>query len=565
MGSQSSEQQWMNWYAEGVLAARLPDLREVAVRLATLHNEGKLDLLSLVENGELQSLTDVDFFDSANVLSALIPQIDAPVDRLMKVVESMVRRGGVDYAAGEPNAALRMWFASHPSEAQFVVDQATLGDDLASRHLTFALEATGDAAVARRLISISTGSCRVGALTALSRLEDTEEGYQATVSAIEAARPSPTEMTALIEQHSVLTLASVFARGSSSVRAEALAVISRIVDVDPPRLADSLAYALWLHPSLCEAETLPSLIEVAAKVDPSHVGTINRLDEIARKLVASNRLNEASRLILGLLKAGEGALNSSSFRGFMQAVHAKPPRELAKLSLEWLQSGNVQACEALHELLGQGELEGCKLVIDDDLLPTSSQDLLFLCGKAVGWLMFVPISATSIVCAVVRKSTGKGRQEAGDLLTTALLDNYHCAAKYVEDLVESDATWSCLKTFLEASASYIKAWASIPEIPELVPSDEHRRIQYLRASDEMREIRKGAETKSVFASMFKRAVILHGSSMVMLHHANDGAVTRTETPMGTYSVSKEVPRQLSIDPIGFDQLLRTLRYGSRAL
>jgi hypothetical protein len=38
-----------------------------------------------------------------------------------------------------------------------------------------------------------------------------------------------------------------------------------------------------------------------------------------------------------------------------------------------------------------------------------------------------------------------------------------------------------------------------------------------------------------------------------------------DTPMGSFSVSKEIPRQLAIDPIGFDLMVRTFRAGRRTV
>lgn len=563
MDLEAAEAQWIAWFDSGQLTAHLKFDGGYVTDLARLHNEGRLDLLSLVDTGQVQALDDMRFFEVAGVLEQLLPDLEASAARVLAVVAALVQRGGADLASNTPNTALRAWFARRPAEAQRVIDQAVQGDELSIHHLTFALEALDDAAQARALTATRAGPCRIGALTALSRLADDSDGYTASLTVLATLDCAADGTDLAVEQHAFVTAASIHARAAPAVATTAVATLEALLNRYPQSLAAAVVYALWSQPTLLDAPLLPRLLAVAATADASHAGVVRQLDEVARRLVAAGRAKDAANLVRTMIVGSGGTLSGKAFNSFMHATLAGPPKDLGQLVIDWLLSEDAALGEMLHDMLGQGELEGRPLTIDADALPPAYEELMFLCGKAAGWLMFAPVSATSVVCAAVRATDGTQREEIGQLLTDVLLNNYHCASEYAQALVDAELAWTCLQPFLETSRAYLDAWKDIPAIPELAPSDEHRRVQHLKRTDEMREMHKSAQEQSLFASFFKRAVILHGSGMAMMLRDADGSNRRMDTPMGSVSVSKEIPRQLAIDPIGFDLTLRTLRVGRR--
>lgn len=564
MNPEALAMQWIEWFNAGKMAAHLADNDHHTDGLAMLHNQGHLDLLSLVEAGQLQALDSGDFFTAAHVLERLLPDIDVDVERLMAAVEAMVQRGGTDLAATSPNGALRTWLERRPIDAQRVIDLAIQGQPLAIRHLTFALEALEDVARARELALAHTGEFRVGALTAISRIDDASDGYIDSLTILGKVAFRGGDLDPSIESHAFVCVASIYARAAPQVKELAITILSDFLAIFPDSLAPAVAHVIWAHPVLLDATLLPQLLDAVVKVGPNDAGVISQLDHVAYRLVESGRAGEASRLVRALIVSGNGIYNSGSFQGFVHCMLHRAPRELGLLAIDWLLSGEQEVCEALHEILGMGALEGRPLEIDLNAEPLAHEDLRFLCEKAVGWLMFVPVSATSILCAAIRATDGSMREEIGKLMTDLLLNNYYCASQYIRELLEADCAWSCLQPFLDASTEYLDAWRGVPDIPELTPPDEHLRIQHFKRSDEMREVHKAAHEQSFFTSLFKRATVLHGSAMVTMVHDPDGTTRHMDTPMGTYSVSKEVPRQLAIDPIGLDQALRELRFRERA-
>ncbi|MBB3228176.1 hypothetical protein FHW69_002811 [Luteibacter sp. Sphag1AF] len=563
MDPEPADAQWIAWFDSGQLTAHLKFDDSDVAGLARLHNEGRLDLLSLVDTGQVQALDDMRFFEVAGVLERLLPDLEASAERLMTVVAALVQRGGADLASNTPNTALRAWFARRPAEARRVIAQAAQGHESSTHHLTFALEALEDAAQARVLTATRTGACRIGALTALSRIVDSPDGYRASLEVLAELDCAAEGADLAVEQQAFITAASIHARATPAVAATAVATLEALLRRYPQSLAAAVVYALWSQPTLLDTPLFPHLLEVAATADASHAGVVRQLDEVARRLVAAGRAKDAADLVGTMIVGSGGTLSGRAFKSFMHATLAVPPNELGQLAINWLLSEDAALCEMLHEMLGQGELEGRPLAIDADAFPQSYEELMFLCGKAAGWLMFVPVSATSVLCAAVRATDGTQREEIGQLLTDLLFDNYHCASEYAQTLVDAEPPWACLQPFLETSRAYLDRWKEIPAIPELAPSDEHRRVQHLKRTDEMREVHKSAHEQSLFASLFKRAVILHGSGMAMMLRDADGSSRRMDTPMGSFSVSKEIPRQLAIDPIGFDLTLRTLRVGKR--
>jgi hypothetical protein len=132
-----------------------------------LHNRGRINLLSLIDTPQFESLEGPRFFVVQHFFSSAIPLLEAPVDQMLCTVDILVEKGGSDLAAGSPNDALRLWFKKRLERAEQVVEMANAGDERASRLLAFAIEALEDINLARSIITRYSDKRRVSGITAL--------------------------------------------------------------------------------------------------------------------------------------------------------------------------------------------------------------------------------------------------------------------------------------------------------------------------------------------------------------------------------------------------------------
>jgi hypothetical protein len=110
-------------------------------RCIYLHNDGQIDLLSLVKTVRFNSLTTQAFFVRQRFFYKAIPKLETPTLPLMEAVQILVAKGGNDLASHHPNEAFRNWCAANPAKAQAIVAAAQVGDQTAIAFVTFALTA----------------------------------------------------------------------------------------------------------------------------------------------------------------------------------------------------------------------------------------------------------------------------------------------------------------------------------------------------------------------------------------------------------------------------------------
>lgn len=98
------------------------------------------------------------------------------------MLSTLIERAGTDLAAGLPNDAFRQWCENNPAERAIVISEARLGEDLAKRFVTFALQAAGDVATAINFVKSYDDDRRLFGVAALGKMAigDASKAEEAT-------------------------------------------------------------------------------------------------------------------------------------------------------------------------------------------------------------------------------------------------------------------------------------------------------------------------------------------------------------------------------------------------
>ena len=251
------------------------DENALVSKCITLHNQGRINLLSLIDTPQFLNLGGHNFFVFQHFLCEAIPLLDSPTDQMLRTVEVLVEKGGNDLAAGRPNDVLRSWLAKDVERAKRVVDMAKTGDECASRSLTFAIEALADIELARTTVAQFSDKRRLSGMSALARLKS-PDAMQAEVSAklllpyIEAHYDDETRCNALIALFEVCKdFPPLFPKCIPTAVATAIKS-----GTDTTNFA--LARTIWLFPKLFDHGSLKAALD-------SLMGSL-RLGERCRQL-----------------------------------------------------------------------------------------------------------------------------------------------------------------------------------------------------------------------------------------------------------------------------------------
>ncbi|AZC95177.1 hypothetical protein C4K28_2449 [Pseudomonas chlororaphis subsp. piscium] len=523
-----------------------------------LHNAGTIDLLTLVEGGDLQGLQGTDFFMASYFFCRLLPELDATLDRMMYCVDSLVTRGGQDGAANEPNAAFREWCVRVPQRANDVIAAAHEGHELAGQFLSFALEAISDLIEARRIAVEYEGVRRQAAIAALGRIEHPNlKACSETFAVFNVLLDNGVGDS--IRASMLHATMQILVSGVDVSSADANALISRLV-ISPGKFTiHQCARALWSCRQALTQDIVSFLLEALSHLDSANKGTVEELDLGLQALLELGYDEAAISLVTLLLSRPDDDLELEVLDSFTRKLLSGSPDILSRVAVQWLGLGVPRLCNGLAEAIKGPGLDGVPLNLKAEDLALSPTAQLFICRKAVGWFFFKPTTAASVLVSVLRFCDADTAQEVQRLLVDPLLQNYGGVREYLESLAPEDAASEAVTWALAQNEAYLDAQRSVPLLLELQPSEHHRRIEHLRISDQMREAHKQAESGSVFLGLVSRSVLLYGNRSLSFIDDGQDRLRPMELDLHSHGISYEMPRMEVVDPVGLDHTLRVFR------
>ena len=207
------------------------------------------------------------------------------------------------------------------------------------------------------------------------------------------------------------------------------------------------------------------------------------------------------------------------------------------------------------------------MVLRPDLTPFDygPAELIFLARKAVGYLFTTPISAASLLMAIMRTGVSDAIKGATELLFDPLLVNY--SGELGEHLREAakdinDPASQHVAAALQQLETYLDGLRAVGRVKALDPSERERMIEWRRRQQEMEEAMKVGEKESIFSSLATKVVLLYGNrSITYVPPFGDepGPERRMVTEMQSHHHSHEYARMIVVDPHGIDLLLRHFR------
>lgn len=554
-------------FDQGILAGEMArrfglndqaEIQAVEMRCAELHNAGRLDLLRLIESDALQRLNGDEFFSVSHFFCGVLPELEVPAARVMACVEALVTRGGEDMAANWPNAAFRAWCTKDPRRAREVIAAALGGDDLAIRHLTFALEALNAIPEARQIALTYDGARRLSAVTAIGRMEDDDPASRAESLAVFSALLD-TGADDNLRANMLLATTGILARDPDTHSSDAAALVGRLVEDAGESTVHQAAHMLWVYPKVLQPDIVTSLLQALAHLNPANKGTVHELDLALQVLLERGHDEAAIAYVTKLLSRPDVSLELKDLGSFARKLVSGAPERLSRVVVQWLLLGKTPLCDGLAKAIRSRDQEGPALDIRTEDLAISPSAQVFLCRKAIGWFFFKPTTAASVLVSVLRICDTETALEVQNLLVHILLLNYSGIRNYLENLAPDDAAKIRVDQALVENDDYIKALRTAPLIKELQPSEHNRRIERLRMTDQMRDANKQAHNQSVFFSMVKHSVLLYGNRSLSFIKDGTDALRPVEMDLKPFGFSFEMPRMEIVDPVGRDYILRIFR------
>ncbi|MFN4281592.1 MAG: hypothetical protein ACK4NA_03015 [Alphaproteobacteria bacterium] len=520
-------------------------------RCIRLHNKSRIDLLGLASEERLLQTPTHQFFTAQHFYCNAIPELHATVGAVMQCCLDLVTKAGNDLASNLPNAAFRQWCLNNSDGTNAVIAAARTGDDLAKKFVTFALEALGDTAVALSFVSDFFDDRRLSGMTALGRMKFAD--HAAAQIALTALAPHVGQGDENTRNNALLASFRILESHNDAVLAYQLVIDATTIAT--PMLLMGLAMVLSNHQAQLSDNSIRSILNALLHVPHEHNGTIKQIDQGLRKLLKTHTNLAVDYLTQKLADANFTIEDFPSTRH--RLVHENS-EVLQSVLVSWLLVGTVKLCNNLSKLLPDDEK--APLSIDFQKYSLTSSQRIFICHKAIGFLFIDAVACCSIIVSLLRTSDRESAGELVNLLVDPMLRNYGGnSLDYLKSIEKSDPAYNAVRRALRRNDQHIAGLNAVGEIKELHPSTHNRNLVDQRQFDQMHAAQKQAESQSIFADLVHRSVLLYGKKSLTYVNDPSGERRELELDLKSITVSVEVPRGQTLDPVGLEYMLRVFR------
>jgi hypothetical protein len=284
------------------------DAEETFLQLCVeLHNDQKIDLVVVPSQPGFANIAGHDFFTAQHFYCEAIPKLHADVTALMECCRTLVEQAGADGAAGQPNDAFRHWCQNNPTERALVISKARLGEELAKRFVTFALQAAGDVATAIDFVQSYDDERRLFAMAALRRMpiDDASKAQEATrvlepfLSVVDDDN---------LRANSLFAVFDILKKHNDAEKASAFVELA--AKQPGPATLHSLAHVIWLHHKLLTSHAIQTALHALEAVQPERQGTLRTLDMGLHHLLSTDNAPSALDFLTATLRDSQITIES---------------------------------------------------------------------------------------------------------------------------------------------------------------------------------------------------------------------------------------------------------------
>lgn len=534
------------------------DRHSLLCRCVALHNKRHIDLLALTNTAQFDALSGAAFFIRQHFFCGAIPKLEAPTLEMMEAVQKLVSKGGSDLLANAPNGAFRKWCVARPSQSEALIAAAKAGDAQSVGFLTFALDARGDAAIARSIASSYCDERRLSAMFALGRIKpanskDAEDSIGVLLPFVDATNDEATRRNALISLFEICKLYPDLALANLPKAISTAAVLPT------PGLLHSLTSVLWMHIHLLDRESVKLALSTLKATDPALKGLVDDLDVALKAVLGTPNGDLALDFVTDIFGANIG-FELNQFKSLKHELASGDSDRLFNLLVRWLLSGNSNLGRLCSPLLRDGGESG-PFNASTAELGLSGPDHVYLAYQTLGWLFIQDVTAASILVACLRGCDPEHAKQIGELLFDPLLVNYSGKTlDYLKTIKADDPAYCRINEALTALEGFIECLQIDPPIKELRPSEYQHSVQRRHAHDLMRSAQRIAEEQSVLFNLVSRSTLLYGHrSIRYMQHPGAGHLHPVSMDLQSHSYSFELPRSEIIDPVGMNMMLLRFR------
>jgi hypothetical protein len=419
------------------------DRNSVGKQLASLHNEGKVDVLS-----EFKRLTkdigNTNYFSARSVFGDALPELKAPILAVMDCLKHLAEGNNMaaDYLFNQPFTKFCEADAERPRELLKIAENS---DGEWEDFISLAIILGSNSQLSKyikkaiELLCHKKTEIRVRAVFAIGRIN-----YRNDTSLLaNALRALENVIQSEYDDRLFGTaLSSAFALylADNNMESKVVALIQTALIQRGDCVLHAASELFIFEKDKISSRILDVFLEALMDTKPQNKGTLDNIDHGLQHLVKTNQEDKAISFLEKLLDHNGDELSIEVFDNLIYELYGKPI--LNKLATRWFLSRKTSLCRAVSDIVGLSHGNDIVLVADTEQFTKHPEGIrLFAARKAIGWLYINPVSATSFIVSLLDAASENEIEQITELLFDPLLISYSGKVKqYLESLLPSQST-----------------------------------------------------------------------------------------------------------------------------
>ncbi len=538
----------------------LIETKDIGVELATLHNEGKINVISkfLTVKGALNTDT---LYNITYIFNDTLPNLNASVADTLECIRYLTLEAGSDISPnslstycdkqkGRPNDVLSASLTNVETSIDFISIALISGakSDLDS-FVNKAIKLTNHenelvktrALFALGVIDYSENSGLVedvlNVFEAVLKLGHSDSLYSSIIQSIFSIY-----FKDKTRETNIIKLLKISLKNPG---VDVLNVVSRVFGLNSKDIPES---------------SMDLFFYAFVEISPSNTIALKNVDRGLAKLLKSSDKLKAVYFLEKLLLINKGDISILTFTAFLNELVTNDINLLNTLTTRWFLSKKMLLGKAISEIICKRENRKIELSVDKLLLKNVGEgSCLFLAQKACAWFFMSPISAVSFILSLIEYSTEDEIVEINDIIFNPLLMSYFGSInKYleVERNTRTHREKKSIKSAQESITQYHQGLEGAWKLKELRPSIAQREAHQRKHNEEFNKAYKENSKGSFLSSLFgKPRVLLYGNTSIYKVHGLNESTQRQEAPLSSIRTSVELPSLQALDPHGIDNKL----------
>ena len=555
------------------LSLRLPEQekKDLTDTLVDLHNTSTIDVVAAFS--VLRHASEYpDFFLTRHILEGVLPELNADVLSVMKCVIRLTKEAGQDWAAGMLINPYIKFCAQSPLRAYEAIeliqkDTQSLVDLLAPTLIAGARRNV--TLYAQKAIEFSQHSnieVRKQAVFSLGRIQ-----YQTKKILVDMVMNFIVKTVEQEEDDHLLGSAvraafDIYRQNSSTVD-QVASVFRDALEKGTDLTLHAASEVFGFHSDKIPPPLLDVLVKHLVNVQPEHQQTLRTLRNIDRgleRLFATENTRDTAVAFLEQLLTN-GGVEIEIFDIATRRLLRNENGLLNRLMTRWFLGGEQALCYALEQIIKLSHDEKPILAVaPKELANADSIRLIFLARKAIGYLFFHPVTATSILLSLLPFTKDEQTISATtQMIFNPLLLNYPGqVGGYLEEQSNTDnpSIKSVSREAIQTYKKYIEDMRGVEKLLEHRPPVTHHEVFIRHYSRQVQRDMREAEKHAVFTQIAKKSVLLYGTKSINYVGEPFTQNRRMEIPLPKHSFSMEIPRLHNIDPFSLDYMLHIFRH-----